>query len=140
MMSVFLALKYPELVRGVVCMSGRLLPEIAATINKENPKLKEIEMLVVHGTDDKVVPIGNKNKTKQTNTNKHKQLTLHSTPDFARALKETVEKLPVQLNYQEFQGLGHSISRESLHSVKKFLKHSLESYLEKKRKNQEKEL
>lgn len=62
----------------------------------------------------------------------NKQTNMHK--DGARALKESVGKLPVQLEYHEFKGLGHSISGESLHVVKKFLKSSLDSYLQKKQK------
>jgi phospholipase/carboxylesterase len=55
-MSASLALSRPDLTAGVVLMSGRILPEIRPLIGAAE-HLAELPLLVVHGTEDTVVPI-----------------------------------------------------------------------------------
>jgi phospholipase/carboxylesterase len=51
-----LALTRPELVRGVVVHSGRLIPDLAARLAPA-AALAHLEALVLHGVDDPVLPV-----------------------------------------------------------------------------------
>ena len=50
------ALTRPELVRGVVVHSGRLIPDLPSRAAPA-PALARLEALVLHGTDDPVIPV-----------------------------------------------------------------------------------
>jgi len=88
-LSAAVALTRPELVRGAVLMSGRILPESA-----ENAVLpSHVKYLVVHGTHDSVLPV------------KH-----------GRESQATLEKLGLMPEYQEFS-MAHQVSDDSLELV-----------------------
>lgn len=88
-LSAAVALTRPELVRGAVLMSGRILPESA-----ENAVLPNgVKYLVVHGIHDPVLPV------------KH-----------GRESKETLERLGLAPVYREFP-MAHQVSDESLELV-----------------------
>ncbi|HMA33496.1 MAG TPA: alpha/beta fold hydrolase, partial [Chloroflexia bacterium] len=55
-MSLSLALTEPNLIAGVVAMSGRTLPEVRDRLGRA-PDLQGLPVLVVHGTQDTVLPI-----------------------------------------------------------------------------------
>ncbi len=95
-MSAGVALTQPELVAGVVLMSGRILPEIRPLIAAPE-KLEGMPFLVVHGTADTVLPI------------------VHS-----HASRELLSSLPVELTYHEYK-MGHEVSQESLSDVTAWL-------------------
>lgn len=57
-MAVAVALTRPDLVRGAVLHSGRALPHLAPRIAPA-AALTGLEVLVVHGVDDDVLPIAN---------------------------------------------------------------------------------
>src|SRR5215471_3081946 len=85
-MSASVALTQPELVAGVVLMSGRILPEIQPLI-AANEKLTSLPFLVVHGTADMVLPISH-----------------------GRASREFLSSLPVNLTYHEYP-MGHEVNQ-----------------------------
>ncbi|HAT44844.1 MAG TPA: hypothetical protein DCS90_07040, partial [Ktedonobacter sp.] len=91
-MSASVALTRPELVAGVVLMSGRILPQIEPLVAAPE-KLKGLPVLVVHGTSDGVLPVNN-----------------------GRDSQKTLSALPVDLLYREYP-MGHEVSRESLADV-----------------------
>lgn len=95
-MSASVALTQPELVAGVVLMSGRILPEIQPLI-ASHEELDGLPFLVVHGTADMVLPITH-----------------------GRASRQLLSSLPVELTYHEYP-MGHEVSQESLADVTAWL-------------------
>jgi phospholipase/carboxylesterase len=95
-MSASVALTRPELVAGVVLMSGRILSQIEPLVAAPE-KLKGLPVLVVHGTSDGVLPISN-----------------------GRDSQKTLSALSVDLIYREYP-MGHEVSRESLADVTSWL-------------------
>lgn len=55
-MALAVALTRPDLVRGVVVHSGRLIPDLAPRVAR-GPALARLEALVLHGVDDPVLPV-----------------------------------------------------------------------------------
>ena len=99
-MSASVALTQPELVAGVVMMSGRILPEIQPLIAPKE-ELAGLPFIVVHGTADTVLPI-----------------------TYGRASRELLSSLPVELTYHEYP-MGHEVSQESLNAVTTWLSEQL---------------
>jgi phospholipase/carboxylesterase len=99
-MSASVALTQPELVAGVVMMSGRILPEIRPLIASKE-ELAGLPFIVVHGTADTVLPI-----------------------TYGRASRELLSSLPVELTYHEYP-MGHEVSQESLNAVTTWLSEQL---------------
>jgi phospholipase/carboxylesterase len=91
-MSASVALTQPELVAGVVLMSGRILSEIQPLIASKE-ELAGLPFIVVHGTADMVLPITH-----------------------GRASRELLSSLPVNLTYHEYP-MGHEVNQESLNDV-----------------------
>ncbi len=91
-MSASVALTHPELVAGVVLMSGRILPEIQPLI-ASHEELTGLPFLVVHGTADMVLPVSH-----------------------GRASRQLLSSLPVELTYHEYP-MGHEVGQESLYDV-----------------------
>src|SRR5229473_5692114 len=100
-MSASVALTRPDLIAGAVLMSGRILPQIEPLIATPE-KLAGLPILVVHGTQDMVLPISH-----------------------GRASRDTLSSLPVDLTYREY-AMGHEVSRESLADVAKWLRMRLD--------------
>ena len=100
-MSASVALTQPELVAGVVLMSGRILPEIQPLI-ASHEELNGLPFLVVHGTADMVLPI-----------------------TYGRASRELLSSLPVELTYHEYQ-MGHEVNQQSLNDVTAWLSQQLD--------------
>ena len=69
---------------GVVGMSGRLLPEIEPQIAPPE-ELKGLPFMIVHGTDDQVLPLS-----------------------YGRAIRDKLSTLPVDLTYREY-GMPHTV-------------------------------
>lgn len=96
MMSLYIALSDPAKVAGVVALSGRLpapvLDHLAAPA-----ALRDLPVLVTHGTLDPVIPIV-----------------------FARETRARLEELPLALTYREYE-MGHEVSMESLADVRAWL-------------------
>jgi phospholipase/carboxylesterase len=100
-MSASVALTQPELVAGVVMMSGRILLEIQPLI-ASHEELNGLPFLVIHGTADTVLPITH-----------------------GRASRELLSSLPVELTYHEYP-MGHEVSQESLADVTAWLSQQLD--------------
>ncbi|MBC7924267.1 MAG: dienelactone hydrolase family protein [Bryobacteraceae bacterium] len=90
------ALTIPKKIAGVVGMSGRLIPSSTAHLAPE-ADLKGLPVMVVHGTQDQVIPISD-----------------------GRQIRETLQHLPVDLTYREYQ-MGHSVTPESLADISDWL-------------------
>ncbi len=101
-MSASVALTSPGLVAGAVLMSGRILPQIEPLIAAPE-KLKNLPILVVHGTADAVLPISH-----------------------GRASHKRLSELPVDLLYREYP-MGHEVSQESLADVVEWLNARLDN-------------
>ena len=99
--SAGVALTRPDLVAGAVLMSGRILPEIQPMM-ASNEQLKDLPVLVVHGTRDTVLPVYN-----------------------GRASRDLLAGLPVDLTYHEYV-MGHEVSPESLADVTRWLSERLD--------------
>ena len=94
--SVATVLTAPEKVAGVVCMSGRLLPEVLPFAVAPT-RLVGKPMLWVHGTHDAVLPVA-----------------------LARTAVPELERRGVSVEYHEFT-MGHEVSRASLDRVVRWL-------------------
>jgi phospholipase/carboxylesterase len=91
-MSLYLGLTLPELVAGVVAMSGRVIPEAIERLATPR-ELAGLPALVIHGTADAVLPV-----------------------DHGRATREALAGLPIDFTYREYP-MGHEISPESLADI-----------------------
>jgi phospholipase/carboxylesterase len=100
-MSIAVMLTEPTRFAGAVGMSGRLLPGILDKIAPAE-ELKGFPVMVVHGTQDQVLPIA-----------------------FGREIKEALEDLPLDLTYREYP-VGHSISQQTLADIAEWLTQRLD--------------
>jgi phospholipase/carboxylesterase len=100
-MSASVALTHPELVAGVVLMSGRILPEIQPLI-AAHEELNGLPFLVVHGIADTVLPITH-----------------------GRDSRKLLSSLPVNLTYHEYP-MGHEVNQKSLYDVTTWLSQQLD--------------
>jgi len=101
-MSLLVGLRRPDLVAGIVPMSGRLLPETLAD-RASDDALRGLAVFSVHGTRDPVLPVAG-----------------------GRAIREALSKLPVALSYREYD-MGHQVNAESLADVAAWLTAQLEA-------------
>lgn len=92
----------PELLAGVVSMSGQILPEIKSLMVPPD-RFKGLPVMVVHGLQDELYPIS-----------------------FGRSTRDILSSLPVILNYQEYP-MGHFMTQESLADVRVWLSNHLEA-------------
>jgi phospholipase/carboxylesterase len=102
MMSLALALNWPEKVAGVVAMSGRF-PSHVLKAELDEEALKAMPFMVTHGMYDPVLPI-----------------------EEGRMVRKNLETLPVELTYREYT-MGHEVNQESLRDVTAWLSRSLDS-------------
>jgi phospholipase/carboxylesterase len=100
MMSLSLMLSQPEMVAGIVAMSGRLPAELLADV-RDIDAFSGLPVLVTHGTFDQVLPVEN-----------------------GRAVRDALSKLPVALTYREYP-MAHEVSQESLRDVAAWLTRTL---------------
>jgi phospholipase/carboxylesterase len=100
-MSVSLALTHPEKLAGVAAMSGRVLPEVLPKMAPAE-RMRGLPILVVHGTEDPILPIHH-----------------------GRAIRDRLSALPVTLTYREYT-MGHYVSDESLADVATWLQQRLD--------------
>jgi phospholipase/carboxylesterase len=96
MISLSSVLTEPEKFAGLVAMSGRSAAEMMPA-PESFERLKDFPILVTHGVYDPVLPIDN-----------------------GRETKELLSRLPVDLEYKEYQ-MGHEISEDSLGDVSEWL-------------------
>jgi phospholipase/carboxylesterase len=95
-MSVSAALIAPEAVAGVVGMSGRLLDSLLE--DRADPeRLRGLPVMVVHGTGDNVIPI-----------------------EMARAMRDHLARLPVDLTYREYD-MGHHVTQQTIADIRTWL-------------------
>ena len=95
MMSLFVGLRWAKPVAGIVGFSGRLLaPELLADELRSRPR-----MLLVHGTDDPLVPY-----------------------ESLAAAKASLERAGVRVETLTCDGIGHSIDENGLRRGGSFLK------------------
>ncbi len=102
-MGLSVALTRPDKVAGVIVMSGRVLPEVLPLLATPDA-LKGLPILVVHGTEDQILPVQR----------------------FARPSRDILSKLPVALTYREYP-MGHQVGEESLRDIAAWLKERLET-------------
>lgn len=95
-------LTMPEILAGVVAMSGRILPEVKPLVVSPE-RLGDFPVLVIHGLHDTVLPIQN-----------------------GRASRDYLSTLPVNLVYREYP-MGHEVTELSLSDVRKWLALQLDS-------------
>jgi phospholipase/carboxylesterase len=101
MMSLALMLTRPETLAGVAAMSGRL-PRQFIEASPDREALRGMPVLVTHGIYDPVLPV-----------------------EGARAARDYLEQLPVELTYREYP-MGHEVSMESLRDVTAWLTAALD--------------
>lgn len=100
-MSLAVALTRPDLLAGVVAMSGRL-PTLAADVAADPGALAGLPLLLVHGVADQVLP-------------------LHH----GREARDHLATLPVALTYREYP-MGHEVTPESLRDIAAWLSAQLD--------------
>lgn len=98
-MALGAALHRPELVAGVVFLSGLVVPEMIPSGDVE--RLRALSVLMAHGRQDPLIPIAQ-----------------------GRASHALLEKLPVRLRYREYE-MGHEINGECLEEVQEWLAEGL---------------
>ena len=96
-MSYSIGLTHPAEVQGVVSLSGRILDEIRPFVKKD-AHLSKLKVLVAHGAQDNTLPI-----------------------HYARAAKNFLESLGVQLTYHEYP-IAHQINNEVLQDLNNWLR------------------
>jgi phospholipase/carboxylesterase len=101
MMSLALMLNRPERLAGVAAMSGRL-PRQLIEAAPDRDALEGMPVHITHGLYDPVLPVEN-----------------------ARAARQYLEQLPVELTYREYP-MGHEVSMESLRDVTAWLTRALD--------------
>jgi phospholipase/carboxylesterase len=101
-MSLYTALTHPDLVTGIVPMSGRLL-NVALENRASDDALSGLPVFAVHGVYDTVLPISE-----------------------GRAIQDALSQLPVALTYKEYN-MAHEVSQESLRDVTTFLTEQLDT-------------
>lgn len=99
MISLSYALAYPKSITGVIAQSGAIPSSIGLDIDFNGLKGKPI--VITHGLDDPMMPINRARKT-----------------------RDALINLGANLDYNEFQ-MGHTISNESLLTIKKWLEKQL---------------
>jgi phospholipase/carboxylesterase len=113
-MSVVLALTRPDLLAGIVALSGRTLPELFDRATPFGPflaspeSLKDFPFFIGHGLRDQVLPVHH-----------------------ARATRDRLATLPVSLTYREYE-MGHFISEQCLSEVAGWLSERLDELEERK--------
>jgi len=102
-LSLALTLTRPDLLAGVVAMSGRTVPEL---FSQDGPlaghlapreQLENFPLMVVHGAQDQVLPVR-----------------------YGRDTRDRFAALPVKLTYKEYD-MSHSVSEASLRDVAAWL-------------------
>ena len=99
LLSMDYTLSHPSRIAGVIAQSGYIPNGVDSEINEADVKNKPF--ILTHGAQDTMIPV-----------------------DWARASRDRLQKLGVNLNYHEFQ-MGHSVSMESLSVIAKWLKKQL---------------
>jgi phospholipase/carboxylesterase len=96
LLSLCYTLSHPSRIAGVIAQSGYIPNGVDLEINEADVKGKPF--ILTHGEQDTLIPV-----------------------DWARASRDRLQKLEVDLSYYEFQ-MGHSVSMESLSAISTWLK------------------
>ncbi len=96
LLSMCYALTHPSKVAGVIAQSGYIPSHINLEIDETAVKTKPF--LLTHGEQDTMIPV-----------------------EWARASRDRLEALGVDLTYHEFQ-MGHTVSMDSLEVISEWLK------------------
>jgi phospholipase/carboxylesterase len=95
-MTFCLVTTVPDKLAGAVIMSGRTISEMEPRIASPE-KLKGLPVLVVHGTEDRALPVS-----------------------FGQEVRDWFKRLPVELDYREYR-MAHEISSRSLADIQEWL-------------------
>ncbi len=95
-MALATLLTAPEKVAGVVCMSGRLLPEVLPHAVPAE-RLRDKPVLIVHGAHDERLGL-----------------------DYAHSARDTLQRFPLKIDYREFD-MPHTTTDESVAFVSEWL-------------------
>jgi phospholipase/carboxylesterase len=98
MLALAIALTEPQKIAGAAVLSGRLSNAIRDHYAPLD-MLKGFPILVTHGTEDRQIPIRS-----------------------ARDIRQTLKTLPVNLEYHEFDGIGHSINDQAVAVLDRWLR------------------
>lgn len=101
-LSLSIALTRPELLAGVVAMSGRVLPEVRSHVAPREA-LAGLPVFIAHGVYDPVLPI-----------------------EYGRDARDVLAALPVALTYREYP-MAHQVSAESLSDITTWLTERLDA-------------
>jgi phospholipase/carboxylesterase len=93
-------LEHPARVAGVVAQSGYIPGQLNLEINETD--IKDKPFILTHGVQDTMIPV-----------------------EWARASRDRLQKLGVDLTYHEFQ-MGHNVSLDSLEVISEWLIKQLE--------------
>jgi phospholipase/carboxylesterase len=96
-MTLAAALSEPELFAGALCMSGRLLPTVPGSLSASPERLRNLPVMVVHGTADNVIPV-----------------------TMGRETAEYLRTLPVDLTWREYD-MGHHVTEQSIGDISRWL-------------------
>ncbi len=96
-MSYSVALSRPEKVKGIVALSGRVLPEIKPVMAADS-RLQRLHIFIGHGTADAVLPIS-----------------------YAHAAKALAEQADIPLSYHEY-AMGHETLQQEWEDLLAWLK------------------
>lgn len=99
LLSMCYALSHPSRIAGVIAQSGYIPNGVDLYIDQVQIKGKPF--LLTHGAQDTLIPV-----------------------EWARASRDRLQKMEVDLTYQEFQ-IGHSVSMESLSVIDTWLRKRL---------------
>jgi phospholipase/carboxylesterase len=95
-MSYSIGLTHPELVEGIIALSGRILNEIRPIVRPVG-ELSGLRVMIAHGTADGTLPV-----------------------NYAREAKDYLQKLSLKLYYHEYP-IGHQISEQVIQDMNRFL-------------------
>ena len=96
-MSYTIGLTHPDSVKGVLAISGRILPEINPVIDAQHPALQHLKIYIGHGVLDNALNI-----------------------TYAREAKKYLSKLGIHPEYKEYE-TGHQITMEMLEDFTRWL-------------------
>jgi phospholipase/carboxylesterase len=100
-MSIGAALRSPKSVAGVAGMSGRMLPSFEHN-RASDDELRGLPVIVVHGTQDQVIPIQD-----------------------GREMRDFLQTVPVDLTWKEYD-MGHWVTPQSMSDISNWLKNQLD--------------
>jgi phospholipase/carboxylesterase len=101
MLALSIAVTEPQKIAGAAVLSGRLAAAIRDRVAPLD-RLRGFPILVTHGTEDRQIPIRS-----------------------AREIRQALKALPVDLEYHEFDGIGHSINDQAVSVLDRWLRERL---------------